>query len=75
MNKHIYNPRRKDGKCKHVGRYSICQELSDHPVHYQRGFDGPCPDCCNGTVALVDTGDVDTSEFGTCPTCHGDSRQ
>ena len=34
MNRHTYNPRRKDGKCKWVGRYSICGEAADHPSHY-----------------------------------------
>ena len=42
---------------------------------FGRGFEGPCPDCCNGTIVTKDTGDMETSEFATCPTCKGDSRQ
>jgi len=34
-----------------------------------------CPDCCNGTVCVNDTGDPETSQFAVCPTCKGDSRQ
>ena len=34
-----------------------------------------CPDCCNGTIITKDTGDPDTSEYGQCTTCLGDSRQ
>jgi|WetSurSiteA1Bulk_404760.scaffolds.fasta_scaffold11561_2 hypothetical protein len=38
-------------------------------------FNRPCPDCCNGTIIIKDTGDQDTSEYDTCTTCHGDSKQ
>jgi hypothetical protein len=33
---------------------------------------GPCPHCCSG---VTDTGDPETSEYGLCPHCKGDSRQ
>ena len=36
---------------------------------------GPCPECCNGAVVILDTGDQETSVIGTCTTCYGDSRQ
>ena len=44
-------------------------------VRPRRTFEGPCPDCCNGTIVVKDTGDQETSEFGRCMTCFGDSRQ